>query len=118
MQLETIARSETEEPGACSISIIEALNVDMRNGPSQLSQIPDEMIGSAALNLSPSEREATIMQLREDMWLGGDENDVHIGVCCSNSQQWFVLCTTIRAAPKLAAMFAGPIIHGAQEASA
>ena len=36
---------------------------------------------SGQVKLTMSQKESTLEQLKEDMWLGGDENELYIGVC-------------------------------------
>lgn len=44
-------------------------------------QISDELLESGQVKLSMQQKEDTLELLKQDMWLGGDENELYIGVC-------------------------------------
>jgi hypothetical protein len=43
-------------------------------------QVSEELIASGQVKLSMQQKESTLEQLKQDMWLGGDENEIYIGV--------------------------------------
>lgn len=81
MQIERIAATEGEAPGVCSISSVTALNMDI-TGATQMSQFTEEQMETASTaRLTIGEKQRTLQQLQQDMWLGQDDNDnVSIGV--------------------------------------
>jgi hypothetical protein len=43
-------------------------------------QVSEELLESGQVSLSMAQKESTLEQLKQDMWLGGDENEIYIGV--------------------------------------
>lgn len=80
VQLERIAMSPAEEPGVCSITTNSALNIDIAMA-TQMTQITQEQLQGVRLTIS--EKEKTLYQLQDEMWIGESEDGtrVTIGVC-------------------------------------
>lgn len=50
-------------------------------------QVPQELVDAGQTpKLTMQEKEDTLKQLKDDMWLGGDENEIFIGVRASTTE--------------------------------
>ena len=80
VQVQSIAMTEGNPPGVCSISSREALNIDIR-GATQMTQLTQEQLDAASLKLTVGQKEKALQRLQADMWLGKDDDgNVTLGV--------------------------------------
>jgi hypothetical protein len=83
LQVERIAAQVPENPGACALRVNEALSLDL-GGACGMSQVPTEVLEGLSIRMTISEKEETLKQLQQDMWLLQDDQGLlSIGVRCS-----------------------------------
>jgi hypothetical protein len=74
-----------------SVSSRDALNLDIRAASSMTQLTQDELDAVTNLKLTVSQKQSTLQQLQEDMWLGDDgKGNITIGVrfCLIRCSLW------------------------------